>query len=186
MKIIKAGNIDGTMYYIGQGAWSSGIEDAKQFPDVEAESVAVQLAQNNRVREMQGSQEDFTGMYNIAAIGVPTKDVCPRCGFEAPCHDDCRKEEDNWPFISHDMGAIHKDKWYGFGDAGSLTGEYESREAGINHIMEEYLMQVSTDPEDLGEVSICLLTGEQFVARLRQVDDISTYGQFIKKEETAK
>ncbi len=82
------------------------------------------------------------------------------------------------------MGIIQRNKWYGFGDSGSTTGEYHTKEAGMVHLLEEYgLSVVSTSPEDLGEVSIVLLTGEQFVARLREVDDLSTYGHFTTKEE---
>jgi hypothetical protein len=79
-----------------------------------------------------------------------------------------------WPFKDLASGArIYKDRFYGFGDAGGLAGSfegYETREEAINHIKTEYEEgELGTKPEDLGSYGITVLSGEEYVNRLKTI-----------------
>lgn len=83
-----------------------------------------------------------------------------------------------WPFFDESSGAkIQRDKFYGFGDAGGIAGSfdgYDSRREAISAIMEDYEVQFieadsyfGVNPEDLGDNCVTVLTGEEYVNRLR-------------------
>jgi hypothetical protein len=74
---------------------------------------------------------------------------------------------------------------YGFYDAGGIAlggAGCPTKEACIQAIKTtgDYTdtSSFSTRPEDLGKFAICVLSGEEFVARLQQVDRFSAYGRF--------
>lgn len=85
----------------------------------------------------------------------------------------------NWPFIERSTGrAIHQNLYYGFYDSGGICdGEYETEAMALAMI--DVDGSVSTSPEDLGEVAVCILTGQQFIDRLTALGiDEATYGNW--------
>jgi hypothetical protein len=78
-------------------------------------------------------------------------------------------------FDEQSGATLFLDRYYGFGDAGSLAGSfdgYSSSTEALIDILEQYPREsLSTDPEQLGEVSICVLTARQYVERRRELED---------------
>lgn len=81
-----------------------------------------------------------------------------------------------WPFKDESTGAkVYKDKFYGFGDSGFLAGSfagYDSREEAVRKIQAEYPdCELGLKPEDLGSYGVTVLSGDEYVNRLRVVSD---------------
>lgn len=89
-------------------------------------------------------------------------------------------------FYDETSGATLKmDRYYGFGDAGGLAGSFDGYESANDcakaiALEGTSLNEMSLDPSKLGEVSVCILTGQQFVDRLATLDDISEFGHFVE------
>jgi hypothetical protein len=91
-----------------------------------------------------------------------------------------------WPFKMADSTALlHADRYYAFGDAGGLQGDYAGYDNVANCV--ESIEQErgepfegddwSTKPEDLGGVMSCILTGRQYVDQLYTLGgDLGEYG----------
>jgi hypothetical protein len=79
-----------------------------------------------------------------------------------------------WPWHDAQSGAlIQAERWYGFSDSGGLWGSrsgYETLERAQACLTEDAPDDdgsvFSTNPEDLGSVACCILTGRQYVDRL--------------------
>ena len=79
-----------------------------------------------------------------------------------------------WPFKDEATGAkVYKDRFYGFGDSGSMAGSfagYDTREEAIRKIKVDYAdCELGTKPDHLGEYAITVLSGEEYVERLRDI-----------------
>lgn len=85
-----------------------------------------------------------------------------------------------WPFKLADRAVyLVEHTWYGFSDGGGLLGSgngYVTAEEAERIITsqeewtpEEEEQSVSSDPEELGAVACCVLTGRQYVDRLYQL-----------------
>ncbi len=93
-----------------------------------------------------------------------------------------------WPFLDESTGAkIYPDRFYGFGDSGSLAGSfggYILRIKAIKEIQKEYEdCELGTQPTDLGSYAITVLSGEEYVNRLKEIvedegADLSCYGKW--------
>lgn len=93
-----------------------------------------------------------------------------------------------WPFKDEPTGAkIHKNLFYGFGDSGSLAGSflgYHSRDEAIRAIRQEDYpgdMEIGTTAEQLGDSAVTVLSGQEYVDRLKFIegnDDISDFGEW--------
>ena len=101
-----------------------------------------------------------------------------------------RKLNEAWPFYSIDSGAkVHENRFYGFGDSGSMAGEfsgYETVELAIEDMEKNGLRKndYSTDPVDLGGFSVAILSGRQFVDQLYfivdgNLDSFSSFGSWV-------
>lgn len=99
-----------------------------------------------------------------------------------------------WPFFDDASGAkIQKDKFYGFSDAGGLAGSfsgYDTRREAIADIMDKYDIHfIEADsyfgatPEDLGDNAVTVLSGEEYVNRLKficgDLQPLSFYGYWV-------
>jgi hypothetical protein len=87
-------------------------------------------------------------------------------------------------FFDEQSGAILKlHRYYGFSDAGGLVGSfdgYESEEAAIADVEQPGpCMDITTDSSHLGDASCCVLSGEVYVARLRELGDLAVYGRML-------
>lgn len=91
---------------------------------------------------------------------------------------------EKWPFHDESTGAkIHEAMFYGFGDSGYIAGSFEgytTREAAIKDISEgaEDVSWIGTKPEDLGSEAITVLSGREYVDRLKTLDELSVYGNW--------
>lgn len=89
-----------------------------------------------------------------------------------------------WPFTLYDCGTvIHGDRYYGFPDSGGVYGKVEGytnyRDAltGISFVaksfgieVEDMVDYISSKPDELGSVGVCILTGIQFVDKLDEIE----------------
>lgn len=82
-----------------------------------------------------------------------------------------------WPFIDHSSNQkIKEDVFYGFSDAGGTASsevEFKSSQEAVDYLTELYEFQaedMSTDPNDLGNVACCVLSGRQFIDKLRLIN----------------
>jgi hypothetical protein len=91
-------------------------------------------------------------------------------------------------FFDEASGAtLRMDRYYGFGDAGGLAGSfegYESVEAAKQAIAPEhgYLEEeIASEPELLGAVAICVLSGQQYVDQLQKAEpgNLRIFGYFV-------
>ncbi len=87
---------------------------------------------------------------------------------------------ENWPFLPYPESAakIYPDRYYGFFDAGGVAAGdglngYDTAEAALQNLRDEYGYDdplvdspLSTNPEMLGSVAVCVLTGRRFVDAL--------------------
>lgn len=94
-------------------------------------------------------------------------------------------------FIDEQSGAtIRMDRYYGFAEGGGLAGSfagYDSMLGALVAIRKDYDGDTSCRAEDLGSVSICILTGQEYVDHLRTLDPsdpdhINIYGHFEERE----
>lgn len=96
-----------------------------------------------------------------------------------------------WPFKDDSTGAkIYKTRFYGFGDSGFLAGDfagYDLREQAVTAIQAIFDgLEIGTKPEHLGEYGVTVLSGEEYVNRLKYIcgcgilgnNDISEYGSW--------
>jgi hypothetical protein len=87
-------------------------------------------------------------------------------------------------FFDETSGAnIQRDRYYGFCDSGGLAGKFEgyaTRQECIDHCTRGWFGDISGQPEELGAVAVCALSGEEFVNRLMQVDELSEYGYIVE------
>lgn len=102
-----------------------------------------------------------------------------------------------WPFHDEASGAkIQENRFYGFGDSGSLAGSfegYETRDAAIDDILRIYndesgygwkREEIGTQPWHLSEFATTVLSGREFVERLKVIErhhDISIYGHWSEE-----
>lgn len=89
-------------------------------------------------------------------------------------------------FFDEPSGAtLSMDRYYGFCDAGGLAGSFDGYES-VGHAIAAIgsenggPMDISCSPDDLGSFQVCVLTGQQYVDRIKQVDTLSTYGHFVE------
>lgn len=96
---------------------------------------------------------------------------------------------EKWPFHDESTGAnIHEAMFYGFGDSGYIAGNfcgYLSRESAIKDISEgaDDVSWIGTKPEDLGNEAITVLSGREYIDRLKVIQDgddlgITIYGKW--------
>jgi hypothetical protein len=90
-------------------------------------------------------------------------------------------------FFDESSGAtLHMDRYYGFADGGGLAGSFDGYDSYLGAaiaIKAEYGDDdTSTDPKDLGDVAICIITGQQYIDRLKKVGgeaNIGVFGYFV-------
>lgn len=103
-----------------------------------------------------------------------------------------------WPWCDGQSGAkIYPDRYYGFSDSGGLADSfigYETAQACRAACEAEWPdADFGATPEDLGGVSICILSGRQYVDRLYELCrrggsgwDLSDYGHWTELEAAEK
>jgi hypothetical protein len=103
-----------------------------------------------------------------------------------PSQFELAKVPDDWKlFADESSGAtIKRERYYGFGDAGGLAGSfdgYDTREAALEDIAKEHDGEFGTKPEHLGEYSVTVLSGEEYIGRLQTLDAEGAhfYGKFV-------
>lgn len=88
-------------------------------------------------------------------------------------------KKEAWPFYVESCGIeIEENRFYGFGDAGGLAGSskgYVNREEAIQDIVargQAYSADdCGTKPEHLGDYPVAVLSGREFVNRLKEIGE---------------
>jgi hypothetical protein len=86
-------------------------------------------------------------------------------------------------FYDETSGLIIKcHRFYGFWDAGGVAGTpegYATQEDAVAAMAELCDGDYSTEAAELGSISLCILSGEAFIAQLQKVDRVSAYGRMV-------
>jgi hypothetical protein len=93
-----------------------------------------------------------------------------------------------WPFfLSATESPIEKDRYYGFVNPTGINGEingYTTLVEALEDISDHGPIEcISSNPNDLGDATVCVLTGRQYIDRLEEIDPDSVidYGQWSEK-----
>lgn len=102
------------------------------------------------------------------------------------------QKPESWPFIlvddCTDGMEIHDDKYYGFEETGGVLDNkgYDTAQEVIDVAVNSYELgeeDYSTEPEDLGACSVCVLTGRQFIDRIKVLEnDLEDYGHWYTSQ----
>lgn len=90
---------------------------------------------------------------------------------------------ESWPFHDHISGlSIQEEMYYGFLEAGGCATHYPyfTAEACLEAMLKlgYDCRQLSTDPNQLGEATVCVLSGRQFIDQLKALDDLAVFGDW--------
>jgi hypothetical protein len=93
-------------------------------------------------------------------------------------------EQEHWPFIMIEGPTIEEHRWYSFGDAGYIfpCAGWSSEGEAMQHMLNpNYGFDAGewtiNQPDKLGGVAFCILTGRQYIDRIKELDnDLEDYG----------